>query len=85
MYFYRNAFVSSGDTDERTKWIACLRKELGFAGLRCNANQTQLGSYLMKKLEVGYKDNGLGKKKWSQLWGVSKERRKYGFSMTRFT
>ena len=52
MYIFRNAYVSCKDTEDRTKWINCIRSEINHASLRCNATNVQLGSYLMWKLET---------------------------------
>uniref|UniRef100_A0A1X7UJZ4 PH domain-containing protein n=1 Tax=Amphimedon queenslandica TaxID=400682 RepID=A0A1X7UJZ4_AMPQE len=64
-----STYVSSQDSEERSKWTTSLRKGLGFAGLRCNANNTQLGSYLMKKLEISYRNGDIKKKKMVAVVG----------------
>ena len=60
---YSNAFVSCKDTEDRIKWITCLRQVLACPMLRCNATNIQLGAYLMTKLECVYREGGLLKKK----------------------
>ena len=72
VFSFRNAFVSCKDTEERTKWIGILQKELGFAALMCNANNTQLGSYIMKKIEMAYRNGGLEKKEMVTVVGRQK-------------
>lgn len=44
--------MSCKDTEDRMKWINCIRSEVNHASLRCNATNMQLGSYLMWKLET---------------------------------
>lgn len=60
---YSNAFVSCKDTEDRIKWITCLRQVLACPMLRCNATNVQLGAYLMTKLECVYREGCLLKKK----------------------
>ena len=72
VFSFTNTFVSCKNTEERIKWIGILRKELGFAGLMCNANNTQLGSYIMKKLDIGYRNGGLEKKEMVAVVGRQK-------------
>ena len=59
--------MSCKSTEDRAKWISCLREELKFPSLRCNASNVQLGAYLMKKLESYCKENGDLPKKFTVI------------------
>ena len=66
------AFVSSKDAEDRLKLPAALRLSLRCPSLHCTANNTQLGAYMMTKLEQNIREGRITEKMAANCTGLQK-------------